>query len=664
MGSTPPESLASGSSNNGSQPTSALSADPEAAGTLARHLTNDTIHSFSWRDVGVVVRDRKSKQPLPILSSSYGYVDAGQVLAIMGPSGSGKTSCLNVLAQRTAAAKAEVMGQVMVNGQQLSQTTLRQLSSYVEQEDALIGSLTLRETVDFAARLALPRHISRKERKTRVDELIESFGLSRQAGTIVGTPLQKGISGGQKRRLSVASQLVTSPKILFLDEPTSGLDSAASYEVMSYISTVARQHQIIVIASVHQPSSATFAIFDRVLLLSEGKTCFYGSTQEVSSYFDRIGRPMPIHINPAEFILDLVSTDFSKDSDHAQQQLSKIHDSWNQSPERMALLDQIPDHNASEKRHDPSTFSLPTTTRQSPYAPLILLHRNFIKSHRDLLAYGTRIIMYLGLAIMMGTVWLRLSYTQSSIQPFVNAIFFGGAFMSFMAVAYIPPAIEDLQTFRKERANGLYGPASFTIANFLIGIPYLLLISLLFSIVSYWLSNFRSSAEGFWMWVLWLFLDLLAAEGLVMLVTSIAPIFVVALAITAFANGLWMSVGGFLVPMGTLNVFWKVKLSPMRIEYELTPILDVFHYIDYQAYVFQGMMVNQFKHTTYRCGDNGGEVQCMYVSDLQSEGRIRGSAVVDSYNFDGDVAQWLGIMVAIIVVYRILGWLVLVVKRN
>ncbi len=117
----------------------------------------------------------------------------------MGPSGSGKTTALNVLAQRVAAAKAQVHGSVMVNGQEHSQTTLRQLSSYVEQEDALIGSLTVRETVDFAARLALLGGATRKERKTRVDDLIESFGLGRQAGTIVGTPLQKGISGGQKR---------------------------------------------------------------------------------------------------------------------------------------------------------------------------------------------------------------------------------------------------------------------------------------------------------------------------------------------------------------------------------------------------------------------------------------------------------------------------------
>ena|SRR5256885_5854752 len=135
-----------------------------------------------------------------------------------------------------------------------------------------------------------------------------------------------------------------------------------------------------------------------------------------------------------------------------------------------------------------------------------------------------------------------------------------------MAVAYIPAAPEDLSTFRKERANGLYGPLPFTLSNFLIGLPYLFLISIIFSIIAYWLSNFRPTAVSFWTWVMWLFLDLLAAEGLVVLVTNIAPIFVVALAVTAFANGLWMCVGGFLVPLGTLNVFWKCMISSVPLQ--------------------------------------------------------------------------------------------------
>lgn len=534
--------------------------DVEAAESLAQYLTNDSIRTFSWHDVNVTVRDRKTKQSLQILNASHGYVEAGQVLAIMGPSGSGKTTALNVLAQRVASSKAEVSGTVNVNGQEISPTTLRQLSSYVEQEDALIGSLTVRETINFAAQLAMSRQIARKERESRVDDLVDSFGLRRQANTIVGTPLQKGISGGQKRRLSVASQLVTSPRILFLDEPTSGLDSAASHEVMNYISEVAKQHQIIVIASIHQPSSSTFALFDRILLLSEGKTCFYGTPSDMSGYFNAISHPIPNHVNPAEHVLDLLNTDFARDSTAASQQLASIQSAWTSSDERQTLLS----HTSPSTSEKPDPINAQKTSRQSPLAIPVLLHRSFLKSYRDLLAYHTRIAMYLALAIMMGTVWLRLPYTQSSIQPFINAIFFGGAFMSFMAVAYIPPAIEDLMTFKKERANGLYGPGSFIVANFIIGLPYLFLIAVLFSVVSYWLSNFRNSADGFWMWVLWLFLDLLAAEGLVMLVTSVAPIFVVALAVTAFTNGLWMCVGGFLVPMGELNVFWKCKSSCCR----------------------------------------------------------------------------------------------------
>jgi len=155
-------------------------------------------------------------------------------------SGCGKTTLLNVLAQRVPTAKATVEADVTINGRPISASTFRRITSYVEQEDTLIGSLTVRETLDFAARLALSG-ISRKQRRQRVDELLSAFGLTEQGENLVGTPIRKGISGGQKRRLSVAAELITGPKILFLDEPTSGLDSAASYEVVSLLRNIARE---------------------------------------------------------------------------------------------------------------------------------------------------------------------------------------------------------------------------------------------------------------------------------------------------------------------------------------------------------------------------------------------------------------------------------------
>lgn len=178
------------------------------------------------------------------------------------------------------------------------------------------------------------------------------------------------------------------------------------------------------------------------------------------------------------------------------------------------------------------------------------------------------------------------------------------------------------------------------------------LISLLFSIIAYWLSNFRPSASAFFTWVMWLFLDLVAAESLVVLVSSLMPTFVVALAVTAFANGLWMSVGGFLVTPTILNVFYRY----------------VFSYIDYQAYVFRGMMVNELSGRTYACAPDPAAPHgcaCRYQTDLAAQCRIDGKGVLAVYGYaTGNTGKWVGIMLAIILGYRVLGWLALWARKT
>ncbi|KAM3079546.1 hypothetical protein ACMFMG_005965 [Clarireedia jacksonii] len=559
----------------------------------------------------------------------------------MGPSGCGKTTLLNVLAYRNAASKATVAGSTLINGINPSSSAFRAISSYVEQEDALIGSLTVYETMNFAARLAHKSSLTKRERINRINGLLDSFGLRNQAHTIIGTPIRKGISGGQKRRVSVASQLITGPKILFLDEPTSGLDSAASWEVMSFVKQVAKQNNLIVIASIHQPSTSTFQLFDKLMLLSGGKSHYFGPVSDVGDHFESIGLPIPLRMNVAEYLLDLMNTDFATDQRQAQGTLASIRHLWLMS----AACRQM---NSSIERSllNIRPLPLPASSRGGFVNVLFtLVHRSFIKSYRDVVAYGIRIAMYMGLAIMMGTVWLRLKTDQNDIQPFINAIFFGSAFMSFMAVAYVPSFLEDRSTFIKERANGLYSAPLFMLSNFIIGLPYLFLIALLFSVTTYFLNNFRPTATAFFTWIMWLFLDLLAAESLVVLISSIFPSFVISLALTAFANGLWMSVGGFLVPQGTLNVFWKY----------------VFHYIDYQTYVFQGMMVNEFSEREYTCGRS---CQCMYITDLAPECKISGKGVLDQYGYKtGKTGEWVGILIVIIFVYRMLGLLAMYLRR-
>ncbi|KAJ5237121.1 hypothetical protein N7489_007212 [Penicillium chrysogenum] len=597
-------------------------------------LMNETVRNFSWQGLTVTVKDRESKKARDLINDISGDVQHGELVALMGPSGCGKTTLLNVLARRAASAGAKVLGETYVNDAQMDSRNFQRVTSYVEQEDVLIGSLTVQETLKFAADLSLPSSVSKRERMDRIRTLLEAFGIQNQANTLVGTPIRKGISGGQKRRVSVAGQLITNPKILFLDEPTSGLDSTASFEVMSYAKELARANNLLIIASIHQPSTTTFNLFDKLLLLSAGKNI----------YFSGIGYPIPAQTNPAEFILDTVSSDFA--SSKEEDRVGVIQAAWANSSEAKSLERQVSERVGSTEKPVNKASTEEQTRPGTVSITMALLHRSFVKSYRDVIAYGIRIAMYLGLAIMMGTVWLRLHPSQDSIQPFINAIFFGSAFMSFMAVAYVPAFLEDRATFTKERANGLYGVTPFIVSNFLIGLPYLFLISLLFSIVSYWLSNFQPTAEAFFTWVMWIFLDLVAAESLVVLMTSIFPNFVISLALVAFANGLWMSVGGFMVTQNILNPFWKY----------------VFHYIDYQAYVFQGMMVNEFSKRNYSCGAG---CRCMWATDLEDQCLIRGTGVLESYGYaTGRTGKWVGILLGIIAGYRVLGWIALYLRRS
>ncbi|KAH6679566.1 putative ABC transporter [Halenospora varia] len=606
------------------------------------HLMNNTVRNYLWQGITVTVKDRKTKEPTNILENVNGIVRAGEICALMGPSGSGKTTLLNVLAHRNAATGAKLDGRTLINGIEASTGTFRRMTSYVEQDDALVGSLTVRETMHFAARLAHKNSLKKAERLRRIDALLESFGLTNQADHIIGTPIRKGISGGQKRRVSVASQLITEPKILFLDEPTSGLDSAASFEVISYVKNVAVKNNLIVIASIHQPSTSTFQLFDKLMLLSGGKQHYFGPVDNVGEHFESLSYPMPIHTNPAEFILELMNIDFASHLAAAEARLDEIQEGWVKSSRATQLTAQI---DIASRNNEPLPVAKPS--KRSFFIVLVtLVHRSFIKSYRDVVAYGIRIAMYIGLSIMMGTTWLRLGTDQSNIQPLTNAIFFGGAFMSFMAVAYVPSYLEDRATFIKERANGLYGSSVFMLSNFIIGLPYLFLIAVLFSVIAYWLSGFNPSAQAFFMWIMWLFLDLVAAESLVVLISSIFPNFVVALALTAFANGLWMCVDGFMISPQILNVFWRY----------------VFHYIDYQSYVFQGMMVNEFAERNYSCGS---KCECMYQSELAPMCMIKGTAVLDQYGYKaGKTGLWVGILLAIVLGYRSLGLAVLIIKKK
>ena len=189
-------------------------------------------------------------------------------------------------------------GLVLANGVPSSQGHLRSLSVCVMQDDVLLRKLSVRECLLFSARLRLPGTMTVAAKEQRVADLIVQLGLEKCASTWI-----EGLSGGERKRTAIGVELVTDPRLLFLDEPTSGLDSSTALNVMQIVGRLARDDGRTVITTIHQPSTEIFALFNRLMLLGNGRTVYDGPASDALDYFSALGYPCPLYNNPADYII-------------------------------------------------------------------------------------------------------------------------------------------------------------------------------------------------------------------------------------------------------------------------------------------------------------------------------------------------------------------------
>ena len=233
-----------------------------------------------------------------ILRDIKSTFNPGEFVCLMGPSGAGKTTLLNTLAAR---AGGFLIGSVRLNDRALEQKDMRMVMKYIPQDDTLFSALTPRETLTYTAKLRIPNQTD-FERDELVNSLMKRLGITRCADVIVGNELIKGISGGQKKRVSVAMELVTDPSVLFVDEATSGLDSQTAEDVVRILRDISRAGRT-VICTIHQPSFDIFKMFDTLLLLQNGQVVYNGSVEESPKYFAQQGFECAEWMNPADHFM-------------------------------------------------------------------------------------------------------------------------------------------------------------------------------------------------------------------------------------------------------------------------------------------------------------------------------------------------------------------------
>jgi len=266
----------------------------------------DLSKSLTYVPAFLIPEKHRERKKLVVLDHVYGQVFPGELCCILGESGSGKTSLLDILAGMDKSGR--VRGDIAIDGRPRPRDFKFQ-AGYVQQNDAMLGTLTVQEQLMYSAELRLPMGVSRGDKEALVEDTMRELGLINRRHTFIGSSEKRGISGGEKRRVSIATELVSQPRVLFLDEPTSGLDSARALSVMKLLKALTQDHSQTVICSIHQPRSNIFQLFDRVILLSQGRVVFSGPRGHVMNFFKRNGYTCPKGFNHADFLIDTVTMD-------------------------------------------------------------------------------------------------------------------------------------------------------------------------------------------------------------------------------------------------------------------------------------------------------------------------------------------------------------------
>ncbi|KAL8760729.1 MAG: hypothetical protein Q9184_003109 [Pyrenodesmia sp. 2 TL-2023] len=435
-------------------------------------------------------RDRLLRKSIKksILKPVTAVFEPGVLNVIMGPSGSGKTSLLNLMANRlhnSLSTSYKTSGETKFNNATVSAEVVTSICSYVcQDDDALLPCLTVRENLQFAAGLRLPMHLSRQQKRQRAESVLLKMGLKDCADNLVGNDLVKGISGGEKRRVTIAIQILTDPRVLLLDEPTSGLDAFTASSIMTVLRGLAEEGRTLIL-TIHQARSDLFTHFGNILLLARGGSpVFAGKGSSMLPHFASLGFYCPTATNPADFALDLITVNLQHASAEAstrEKVRSLIHDWDNQSP---PLTLQPTKTDSSTLSAPASLGSLVRQPSSLPTALPLLLHRSFLNFRRSPPALIARTTQVLGFALILTLFFAPLQSDIYSIQTrlgFIQefqALYFVGMLQN---VAVYPP---ERDVFYREHADGAYTTSSFFLAYTLLELPFEILTAMLFALLT------------------------------------------------------------------------------------------------------------------------------------------------------------------------------------
>ncbi|KAJ8423960.1 hypothetical protein Cgig2_008579 [Carnegiea gigantea] len=599
-------------------------------GTRALPTLPNAARNFAESLLGMVGIKMAERRRLTILKDLSGIVKPSRMCLLLGPPASGKTTLLLALAGKLDPS-LKVKGEVTYNGHRLNEFVPQKTSAYISQNDVHTGSMTVKETLDFSARCQgvgsryeLLSELARRERELGlkpdpevdlfmkatamegvesnliVDYTLRILGLDICRDTLVGDEMQRGISGGQKKRVTTGEMIVGPTKALFMDEISTGLDSSTTFQIVKCLQHIAHLTDATILMSLLQPAPETYDLFDDIILLSEGQIVYQGPREHVVEFFESCGFRCPERKGTADFLQEVTSR---KDQEQYWADKSKPY-RYIPVSEFMERFKQF--HVGLRLENE---LSVPFDKAQSHKAALVfkrysvpykeLLKASFDKEwlliKRNPFVYVFKVIQIMIVAFITSTVFIRTSmHTRNEDDGalYMGALIFSLIINMFNGLAEMSMTMQRLPVFYKHRDLLFHPSWTFTLPNFLLGIPISMFESIVWTSMTYYSIGFAPEASRFFKQLLLIFLIQQTAAGIFRSTAALCRTMIIANTGGSLSLLLMFMLGGFILPkalmnshIGLLEIFIKTGQIPIWLQwgYWVSPL----------SYAFNALAVNE-----------------------------------------------------------------------
>jgi ABC-type multidrug transport system ATPase subunit/ABC-type multidrug transport system permease subunit len=461
---------------------------------------------------------------------------------------------------------------------------LKKRVAYVKQSDLFFGHLTVRDQLTYTALLRLPSSVPKSRKLTEVDRIINRLRLNKCADS----PIYM-VSGGERKRVNIGTELLTDPAVIMLDEPTSGLDSTSAVALIKILNTLAHSEGKTIITSIHQPSSAVFASFNKLMLLADGHVVYYGTPQGSLTYAANLNFACPSGYNSADHWMDLLVVDSAIVA--SESEYVNVDGSVNQNKLAGANVGKTPknvlisawdkeaqandvDSKVKADRADRNSASAVESWDDKPFNSTwwtqftVLMHRS-MKNSRSAIFTTLNLIKAGLIGLMVGLLWFQMPYTEATVFDRSSYYFFTMTFWVFDAMFTSFMSFPQERTIMlKERASGSYHLSAYFLAKTTSEAPARMVLPAIYMIISYWMAGVNNNFGIFLGSTMCTLLSVLAGESLGLLVGTTVFDIEKGMVVLTVCSLAMMVVGGFFVQNLSGWMSWLKFLSPFKYAYD------------------------------------------------------------------------------------------------